>query len=717
MDTYCDFNTAAPLKNGNYKPLEEKEQLKDQLLLNIRSCLSYLLPRGIFRGDKFYVGNIQGDKGKSLVVELSGNEAGLWHDFATGEGGDIIDLWAEVHRKSTRTEFTEVMDSIAEWLGHFKKIKTDKTAGNPTAYWDYYDENGQAIVRVYRYDDNNGKRYLPFDIKKSDFGAPKIRPLYNIPGILKSDKVIFVEGEKCAEALIEKGITATTAMSGANAPIEKTDWTPLKGKHIIIWPDNDEPGKRYAENAAKKLLEIGVASLVKLKIPQDRPKGWDAADCVKEGISIEEFLASTPLLTIDTPSTDIPNTSNMKSLERSTKQPLNILDWSVSRYLGSVPIQRFLVEGLFPLGVTSIVAAMGDTGKGMLLLDLALKVASDADQICGFGSLVTEHGSVVIFSAEDDAGEIHRRLDRLDPGSKRAEYQNRLFIIPIPNTGEPFSIVKSNMRGKCPETSDKFEDICRQLDKVKDLKLIVFDPLVSFVHANINSDPEMGYYAMGLLANLANETGAAVIVAHHMRKPKCSEPITTVEQARDAIRGTTALVDGVRCSFALWPASKEHQNTVFNTLKVSKVNNAVYQGAIVKSNGATDRNIRTYLRSSTGLLEDISEEFKLGKLSDEYLKKILMQAIAVSAEEGHPFTHTGGPGVFQQRHRLPAAFHGVSRHRLERLAQELLNERKIVKGMATNSKEDKWLDIKTGSFARGEGKFKLGAGRFEIGNF
>lgn len=120
MDIYCNFNTAASRKNAS---LVEKEQLKAQLLLNIRSCLSYLLPRGIFRGDKFYVGNVQGDKGKSLVVELSGSEAGLWHDFATKEGGDIIDLWAEVHRKSTRTEFTEVMDSIAEWLGHFKSSK------------------------------------------------------------------------------------------------------------------------------------------------------------------------------------------------------------------------------------------------------------------------------------------------------------------------------------------------------------------------------------------------------------------------------------------------------------------------------------------------------------------------------------------------------------------------------------------------------------------
>lgn len=120
MDIYCDFNTAAPLKNGRYKPLEEKEQLKDQLLLNIRSCLSYLLPRGTFRGDKFYVGDVQGNRGKSMVVELTGSKAGIWKDFEKDEGGDIIDLWAVVNGRSTRTEFPEVMASIAEWLGHFK---------------------------------------------------------------------------------------------------------------------------------------------------------------------------------------------------------------------------------------------------------------------------------------------------------------------------------------------------------------------------------------------------------------------------------------------------------------------------------------------------------------------------------------------------------------------------------------------------------------------
>ncbi|WP_264685943.1 AAA family ATPase [Wolbachia endosymbiont (group B) of Pyrgus malvae] len=281
---------------------------KAELLLNIRSCLFYLLPRGTFRGDKFYVGDVHGNKGKSLVVELSGSEAGLWHDFATGEGGDIIDLWAGVNRKSTRIEFPEVMASIAEWLGkkHARKYKSIEYLEQfLTCSWNYYDENNQVIVIVNRYDLPEGKEYRPFDVKKSIFTAPEVRPLYNIPEILKSDKIVLVEGEKCAEALIEKGITATTAMSGANAPIEKTDWTPLKGKHIIIWPDNDEAGKKYAKNAEKKLLEIGVESLVVLNIPQNKTKGWDAADCVEEGINVKEFLASTALTT---------NTLSTKSL-------------------------------------------------------------------------------------------------------------------------------------------------------------------------------------------------------------------------------------------------------------------------------------------------------------------------------------------------------------------------------------------------------------------
>ncbi|MFT4314360.1 MAG: AAA family ATPase [Wolbachia pipientis] len=693
-------------------------EIKAQLLLNLRSCLSYLFPNGTFHGDEFRIGDVHGNKGQSLRVELSGSRAGLWNDFATGEGGDIIDLWAAVHRKNARTEFPEVIASISEWLGNNKKYREKQYVDEDfekfiTHSWNYYDENGQVIVKVYRSDPPGKKKvYKPFDVKQSKFAAPEIRPLYNIPEILKSDKVVLVEGEKCAEVLIEQGITATTTMSGANAPIEKTDWSPLKGKHIIIWPDNDEAGKKYAKNAEKKLLEIGVESLVVLNIPQNKTKGWDAADCVEEGIDVKEFLTSTPCINL--PATDIPttDTSNMKSLERPIKQPLNILDWSAERFVGPVPEQKFLVEGIFPLGVTSIVAAMGDTGKGMLLLDLALKVVNDTDQICGFGSLVTEHGSVVVFLAEDDAGEVHRRLERLDPKCERLKYKDKLFIVPLPNVRGSLTILR-NVRGKVVEVSPEFESIIKQLEEIKDLKLIVFDPLASFIHADINADPAVGDYLMCLLSDLANSTGASIITAHHMRKPKGEKPILTVEQARDAIRGTSALVNGVRCSYAFWPIENTARLEIFKAVGETPRQNALFHGAVVKANGLADRTVRTYLRNQeTGLLEDITIQLTVKNASEKDLKICLIDAVTRSAASGHPFTHTGSTGVYKQRHRLPEVFHSMGRDRLERMVQELLQVKQLVKVMSTGSREDKWLDIPTGPFACGIGKFTLGAEDF-----
>ncbi|WP_264704645.1 AAA family ATPase [Wolbachia endosymbiont (group B) of Apotomis betuletana] len=681
MDIYCSQ------RNGHYKLLGKKEQLRTQLLSNIRSCLSYLLPRGTFRGDKFYVGDLKGNQGKSMIVELTGSKAGLWHDFSTGEGGDIFDLWAAVTGKN---QFTDTIEDIAKWIGYSEK---NNTLGQPTASWNYYDESDQVIVTVYRYNTDSGKRYLPFDVKRSSFTLPETRPLYNIPGIMKSDKVILVEGEKCADALIEQGMTATTAMLGANAPIEKTDWSPLKGKHVIIWPDNDEPGKQYAEKVVKKLTFLGVLSLTLLEIPENKPKGWDSADGIEEKMNIPEFIEN-----------------NSKKI--IVKQLLNIQEWSVERFIGPVPEQKFLVEGLFPLGVTSILAAMGDTGKGMLLLDLALKVASRKDQPCGFGPLVTEHGSVVIFSAEDDMSEIHRRLERLDSQCERLKYKDRLFIVPLPNVSGSLTIIKS-VSGKVIETSPEFESITKQLNKIKDLKLIVFDPLASFVHADLNTDPAVGDYLMSLLSDLAGSTGASIITAHHMRKPKSEKPISTVEQARDAIRGTSALVNGVRCSYAFWSVEDTAKPTIFKSIGESVRQNALFYGAIVKANGLADRTLRTYLRNEeTGLLEDITERLRIKNMNEKDSKQHLITAITRAAISGHPFTHTGSTGVYKQRHRLPEEFHSIGRDRMERIVQELLQARKLVKGMATGSKEDKWLDIPSGPFARGVGKFSCGAELF-----
>ena len=221
--------------------------------------------------------------------------------------------------------------------------------------------------------------------------------------------------------------------------------------------------------------------------------------------------------------------------------------------------------------MVSVLAAMGDTGKGMITLDLALSVAtgkpravSVSPEPMAFGGGVSAFGTAVVITAEDDEAEVHRRLERLDPERLRLEQPERLIVVPLPNAGGPIPLVASGRDG--PEATAHFRNLQDQLAHIDDLKLVVLDPLSSFIHADVNADPAASSFVTGLLAGLATETGAAVIVAHHMRKPQSNRPITTVEQARDAVRGSSALVDGVRLVYALWPASEEYQGGVFKAL-------------------------------------------------------------------------------------------------------------------------------------------------------
>jgi putative DNA primase/helicase len=283
------------------------DDIRSQLLNRLEPALFHLYPNGVSKYGKFHIGDVDGIKGRSLKIELNAPKAGLWRDFATNEGSDIFGLWAKARNIDIKSDFPRLMEEIKNWLGVHSPSQgsvesvnspTNKNANNdnfgkPSAEWSYTDVHGNIVAKKLRYDLDGEKRYLPWDEKRKKYKFPEIRPLYNLPGIAKSDQVILVEGEKCAQALIDKGICATTAMGGANADISKTDWSPLKEKDVIIWPDNDPPGKAYAQKARTKLLEIGVSSLKIIEIPVDKIEKWDAANAIAEGIDPQQFIGES----------------------------------------------------------------------------------------------------------------------------------------------------------------------------------------------------------------------------------------------------------------------------------------------------------------------------------------------------------------------------------------------------------------------------------------
>src|SRR5690606_4799466 len=102
------------------------------------------------------------------------------------------------------------------------------------------------------------------------------KPLYLLPNLLAdTGRVVWiVEGEGCADALAKLGMIATT--SGSKDSARGADWTPLRGRHCILWPDNDAAGVTYAR-AVKDILRglgatVEVVDVAALALP-------DKGDC------------------------------------------------------------------------------------------------------------------------------------------------------------------------------------------------------------------------------------------------------------------------------------------------------------------------------------------------------------------------------------------------------------------------------------------------------
>lgn len=324
-----DFNDVPPPTDRG----EARERLRTELLAGLESVLFQLFPEGKQRQGKFLIGDIQGASGDSLEVVLSGSKAGLWTDRAVGSGGDIFDLIAAHQGLDAQRDFARVLEAAANLTGIAfsppipapKKLPPLDDLGPCTAKWDYLDAQGQLIACVYRYDPPGCKKeFRPWDARRRKAAPPEPRPLYNQPGMVAANQVILVEGEKCAQALIDIGVCATTAMHGAKAPVEKTDWSPLSGKTVLIWPDRDKPGWEYATEAAQALLSAGAKSCHILYPPETSAEGWDAADAIAEGFDVVGFLTAGERTPVAPAAENTPQHDVLEGVDWTTEDGLSI---------------------------------------------------------------------------------------------------------------------------------------------------------------------------------------------------------------------------------------------------------------------------------------------------------------------------------------------------------------------------------------------------------
>ncbi|TYL43922.1 toprim domain-containing protein [Dickeya sp. ws52] len=104
-------------------------ELSEKLWDSVDRVVKYLLPNGKKSGNEWCVGSVGGEAGQSLKVNLAGDRK--WADFASGDGGDLLDLWVLVRN----CQLHDAMREAKEFLGlkdddrHFEAKK--KTFSRP----------------------------------------------------------------------------------------------------------------------------------------------------------------------------------------------------------------------------------------------------------------------------------------------------------------------------------------------------------------------------------------------------------------------------------------------------------------------------------------------------------------------------------------------------------------------------------------------------------
>lgn len=298
------------------------KQLHQQTLPKLEQLLRDIFPAGKLLGREFKVGNLRGEAGDSLSINL---DTGQWADFATGDkGGDFVSLLASKlgYRQSDAGALVSVMledrsagrKELQFILGGGKRAgrvndqslsgpsptwNTDQLIigewGSPGWVWEYRNSTGRLIFVVCRYGEDSAKTYRPWVwdgqrwvCRAYDEG----RPLYNLATLLENPnaRVLIVEGEKCADvakAVLGEWFVPVTWAGGAKA-VKNTVWSPLKGRHVVIWPDADPPGHQAGVDIIRQIE--GIAASIHTLSVHDFPPGADVADMDMDGPTLAAWL-------------------------------------------------------------------------------------------------------------------------------------------------------------------------------------------------------------------------------------------------------------------------------------------------------------------------------------------------------------------------------------------------------------------------------------------
>lgn len=280
--------------------------IAEELLPQSLTLLKQWFPAGKLNGREYKIGNLQGEPGKSLSVNI---DTGLWADFSTNHAGnDLISLYAAIHGIK-QIEAAKRLGGVQEVViddeyvtGQFCHPLPRHPLGKPVAVYEYRNYEGEIYGYVGRFEPINAKKeFFPLSCWKKPNGSLvwkwqkwKIDSLPYQAELIKKHpeaKIMIVAGEgkklTNAQKLLGDGWIVLAWCNGDGA-VGKTDWSALKGRNVWIWPDADESCAKAAETLKKILPQLSI-----IELPEGLDKGWDLGNA-PDDFDINIFINEIP---------------------------------------------------------------------------------------------------------------------------------------------------------------------------------------------------------------------------------------------------------------------------------------------------------------------------------------------------------------------------------------------------------------------------------------
>lgn len=394
--------------------------------------------------------------------------------------------------------FPTARDAVAE---------LERRHGPRPTTWTYHDAGGDPVGLVVRWTTLTGKDVRPVS-RKADgsgwiiTGMPEPRPLYALPDLLAASpgsRIFVCEGEKAADAARAVGLVATTSPHGSKSA-GKADWGPVAGRDVVILPDQDDAGERYAADVARLATAAGAKSVRVVRLVElwaGMPEGSDMADLLEHrGGDVDPIRAEVEALADKTPT--------------ATSASAPIDGAPVIVRLSDVKPEpvAWLWPGRFALGKLTLIAGDPGLGKSFLTLDMASRVSTGAGWPDHRGERITP-GGVVLLSAEDAiADTIRPRLD-----AAGADVSRIVALEAIRSVGD-----NGRESARAFELSRDLPALEAAIRSVEGCRLVVIDPVTAYLGG---VDSHKNAEIRGLLAPLgaiAERHRVAVVAVTHLNK-------------------------------------------------------------------------------------------------------------------------------------------------------------------------------------------------------